>query len=365
MSALASHVINSSGDKLAYSFIARETDPITAVNVFLRGVGAPNCTLIISIQSDNAGAPSGTVLGATNNAKTAATAFAPGATYAFTGEWDLGESTGALTINARYWVTVEVAAATTLDGSNYYQTCSRGTGSAVRPNGEMCTYYDGASWASAGLYQCSFIVKRATGIYSGSATPQFYTFRATNNIWCDSDSAVDWRQGIRYKVGVQHYCIGIRIFADYVGTPPEGLIFDLFEGTTLKQSTVEIEPASAAYCDNVPAIYLFTTPVLLAANTNIYIIGRQATGTSGAAGNSYDIPCVDVSDNNYQQCFVDPDVGFAFVYGSGSDPTSFTVEDARYMPLMVPCITNLVDDLVSVAGGAGGGLPILGGSLVR
>lgn len=351
--ALAAHVLDASTEKLAWSFVARETTEILAVNAYLRGVGAPSADIILSIQSDGANKPSGTVLGATNNAKSAVTAFAPGAVYGWTGELALTETTGALTINTRYWLVMEISGTPALlDASNYYQTCMRGSGTAFRSDPASVGYYTGGAW-TVGVYQASFVLKRGTGIYTGCPTPQITSYRGTNNIWCDSDTSVDWRQGIRYKVGVQHYCAGIRIYLDYVGTPPEGLIFDLFEGSTLKQSTAEIEPASVAYGDIGVAFYMFSSPVLLSANTNIYIIGRQATSTGGAAANSYDIASIDVSDNNYAQCIVDPDMNFAFVHGSGADPTGFTVEDARYIPFMVPCITNAVDDLVCPAGSGG------------
>lgn len=353
VSALTSHVLDASTEKLAWSFVARETTEITAVNAYLRGVGAPSADIILSIQSDNANKPSGTVLGATNNAKSAAFAFAPGAAYAWTGEQALSETTGALTINTRYWLVMEISGTPTLlDGSNYYQTCMKGSGLAVRSDAASVGYYTGGAW-TVGSYQASFVLKRGAGVYTGLPTPQAVVYRGTNNIWCDSDTSVDWRQGIRYKVGVQHYCAGIRVYIDYVGTPPEGLIFDLFEESTLKQSTVEIEPALVAYGDTGVAFFQFSSFVLLSANTNIYIIGRQATSTGGAAANSYAIPCIDVSDNNYAQCLVDPDMNFAFVHGSGSDPTSFTVEDAQYVPFMIPCITNIVDDLTCPAGGGG------------
>ena len=343
------HVINGSADKLAYSFIAHDTSEISAVNVFLRGVGAPNAKLIISIQSDNgSNAPDGIPLGAA----TAAIDFAPGAAYTWTGEISLGMNTGALTVNNKYWIVIEVQAdpaPTLLDGGNYYQSCSRTSGIAYVPDGNNIGYYDGVSWTMIAR-QATFILKYTTVGYTGLPIPYDTTSLATNKIWCDSDSAVDWRQGIKYRLGISHQCIGIRCIIDRVGSPVEGLIFDLFEGSTLKQSTIEIESAQVANVDLTPAFFPFVSPVILKPNTDIYIIGRQATSTGGDAANSYDILTYDLSDVDYHQCLSDPDMNFSFVHGSGADPTGFTAETLRYMPLLVPCVSSPIDDLIGLNG---------------
>jgi len=111
----------------------------------------------------------------------------------------------------------------------------------------------------------------------------------------------------------------------------------------------------------------FSSPVLLAADTNLYIVlGQEADAGGGVLGtdggddsNDYDSRVVAVS-STYRSAALPADV--AFVYGTGDDPTAYTVSNTD-IPYIIPIISDPATDLDQAA--AGGGFPILGGSVVR
>jgi len=91
---------------------------------------------------------------------------------------------------------------------------------------------------------------------------------------------------------------------------------------------------------------LFTMPVLCAADTNLYLIVEQ-DGTS----NSHDY---DIYGTTYPVAYVaamEPGADWRFVYGTGADPTAYTVDSSGFSPRIVPLIADMAADFDQAAGG--------------
>jgi hypothetical protein len=57
--------------------------------------------------------------------------------------------------------------------------------------------------------------------------------------------------------------------------------------------------------------------------------------------------------------------GWRYVYGTGDDPSAYTVDWSGFWPICVPAITSPATDFDEAAGGGSGGGPLIGGRLVR
>lgn len=348
-----SMVIDADNDRVAYKYIPTTTSPISGVAAYWDVTGDLSTTnFIIQIETDNNDAPSGTVLGGTN-CKT--NAFAGLAADGWTGKKDFIATSGDLTVGTPVWIVFYRSSGDSMSGSHAIQFV-RATNTASSSFSLLQKYKlstdAGSTWTGATEVTCAvpIVTYHADGNYRcGTATSGTGGSSGYTDIYNDG---TEHRQGLKFKTGAQVKIVGVHLTVTCDGTPT-ALTCSVYEGSTLKDSGTIA--ASSASGDRV--IWL-ASPVMLAADTDCYVIFSQANGNDA---NDYDLQCVKI-DNTYITAVLP--TNWRFVYGSGTNPTAYTVVTDR-IPVLRLMILDLETDLDQAAGGGGGGLPILGGSVVR
>ena len=92
----------------------------------------------------------------------------------------------------------------------------------------------------------------------------------------------------------------------------------------------------------------FSSPILLASNTDIYIVLSQ-TGDGGSSSNYYRVSVYDIV-SAYIETIYSPDT--RFIYGTGDNPTTHTIETTEVV-LITPIFDDPAIDLDEGAGGGG------------
>ena len=310
-SLIAGHIpftaLDASTEQLAFKYLATTTSPITDIDFYMDITGTvTGINFVVEVQTSSSDAPSGTVLGS------ASTAFSGLAADGWTGLKTLASNTGNLTFGTFYWIVVRVSSGSP-DGSNYIQVLY---GNNVRTDlGLKVRHYNGTDWTTttAVFGIGSFVVKHADGTYSG--------FGSGDSGINASSSATDIyntnKQGLKIKFGSPVKILGVRTILNIDGSPGT-LTIRVYEGSTEKYSSPGYSAASMQ--DDTFSTFLFSSPVLLAADTNLYIIFEQS-GVSNS--NVYSLDGLDYV-STYKTTIMP--TNWDFVYGSGSDPTTFTAE---------------------------------------
>jgi len=326
-------IINDAAERIAYSFKPHKTMTVTDVDMLTYQVG--NITGVnfkMRFETDNAGVPSGTVVGA----ETAAFAGVntTGANYRPTGLQALGSS-AVLTINVTYWLVLWVDSGTP-DASNYIQGARYG----ARSNGETLRHYDGINWTNTTVVTLTglFIVKEGVN-YHGFA-PNAYSISRTTR----TDIFSTNKQGIKFRVGVLNTLVGISFIVTKSGSP-NNLVVTVYEGSTSKYTQtmlvadIPIQATNKCY---------FSSPVQLAKDTDCYIVlSQESDGGSDTA--DYDLYIYPI-DSTYINAMMP--ANYRFVYGTASDPTTLSVSTTE-IPGLVPIIFDPETELDCAAGGGG------------
>ena len=332
--------IDANTERIAASFVTGTASAIASIDLHLNFVGDTSDVVFrVGIQADSAGAPSGTYLGstdalfagqnATGNVWLGLQTLMDAATHT------TPTNTGALTIGRRYWVVIDVTTAGSIGEAKYLELF-RDTAF-----NEAILYLYTGTWsgtAAAG----AVVVKHADNTHSGWPLTAANQNHATAlDIYVNT--GVSQRQGLRFKVGAQCLVTGFLMYQNTVGTPGN-LTARLYEGAAEKAASPAIPTTEIA--DGGWTMVLFTTPVLCAADTNLYIIVEQ-DGTS----NSHDY---DIYGTTYPVAYVaamEPGADWRFVYGTGADPTAYTVDSSGFSPRIVPLIADMAADFDQAAGG--------------
>lgn len=323
-------VLDGATEKIAFKYYPSTTSAITDVDVRLNVVGNPGNFRTGVFAHD-----------ATNNAPNDAAQLGT-----YSGDWDLAAdgytglqtlatNTGALTLNTPVWIVIALGAAGgSVDGSNYIQL-QRLSGATVSQNRDMMRHYAGADWTTTAsqIMLPAFAVKHADLTYSGN--PIGLEARSTQaDIFTNAGTIQT--QGIRFKSGSQIKVLGVYYHLTKSGTP-DNLTFTVYQGDTSKYSSTEV---AANVISIGRSMSWFTSPVLLAADTDLFILATQ-TGTSDA--NDYDLHTFTI-DATYMSALAPTD--FRFVHGNGTTPSALTVSTTEF-PLMFPIIDDTASDLDS------------------
>lgn len=143
----------SSNQKIAQSFsFSRDTD-LTSIVLTLQRTGTPTDNVVIEIQSDSAGSPSGSVI-ASIGTLAASSISLLGATYPVS-------CNVSLSANTTYWLVLSRSGA--VNGSNYISQSWMSSGSA---HGGSVKIWDGNSWGSSNTadYRISFFTSKGIGV---------------------------------------------------------------------------------------------------------------------------------------------------------------------------------------------------------
>lgn len=334
--ALSNLTMDADTERLGYKYFPATTSPITDIDVYVTPTGTvTDSNFILRVETDSSDTPSGTLLG------TATPEFAGPSAGGYIGLKTLATNTGNLTLNVPVWITMLWSSGGSLSGTEYIRWAHIYGRNEV--NQERVRHYNGTNWTTTSVtsYPILFVIKHLDGTYVGLPITSAIV-SPTNAI----DIFGTNRQGIRMKFGSQVILRGIQIYLAKVGTP-NNLVASVYEGSTLKYSGT-IPQANVV--NGIISPIFFTSPVLLTANTNIYVILSQESdgGTDSA---DYDNRIYDIQ-SPYIGAILPPDM--RYVYGTGNDPTTYTVETTE-VPMMALIIDDPAVDL-DEAGGGGGGL---------
>lgn len=328
-------LMSADGQEIAIKYFPQGASPVTAVDMNIGVTGTvTGINFKYRVESDNNDMPSGTVLGA------ATPEFAGPAASGFTGERTLATDTGNLTINVPMWLIMSRSSGGSLSGSNYVSM--RGFAGANISLVRM-RQYNGSNWTTTlpATTRGAVVVKHADGSYCGIP----YTSSGLVSPVSAPDIYGSNRQGVRLKSGSQIRIPGVLLYQAKSNSPVDQVI-SVYEGSTLKYS--ETLPMSSIVSSTWQPAW-FSSPSLLAADANIYIILSQSGG-GGSDTNDYDLRVMTFSPA-YLAASQAPDI--AFVYGTSSDPTALTVSNTE-IPSIIPFILDPALDLDMSAAGGGG-----------
>lgn len=333
-------ILDGTTKKLAIKYYPSATSPITDIALRLAVTGNPG--------SFKMGIFANTYASATNGSPDDAaqlggwsTTFDLAAT-GWTSLLALATNSGNLTNGIPVWIVI-VWDSGVCDASNYIQLQQFST-SSYGSNKLLQRHYNGTDWtttASQGTPSI-IVVKHADGTYVGLPITIAIAASAAPDIFVNT--GVSQVQGFRFKCGSQIKIQGISYFLTKAGTPND-LTWSIYEGDTLKYSQSELV---ANVLSGTMSVVWFDSPVLLAADTYLYIIASQA-GTSGS--NDYDLRCWTI-DDTYIAALVPADM--RFVYGTGNTPSGLTVATTE-IPWCFPIISDPASDLDMSAGGGSSG----------
>jgi hypothetical protein len=308
--------MNSCSERLGFKFTAPTTSPVSDVDWYMDVTGTvTGVNFNIRIETDSGDAPSGTVLG------TATANFTGLAADGWTGLKALGTNTGNLTIGTPYWIVVSCASGT-LDASNYVRTFYFDA-----DIGEKIRHHNGTNWTTTAALageSAVVVVKHADTTFSGTAVTSTAAVNASDAAVGATQIYSTNKQGLRVKFGSQVKLLGAIAAFNEPGTPGS-LTLRVYEGSTEKASSPAYgEPQIYA---GEPHVVMLSSPVLLAADTFIYVIFEQS-GVSSS--NTYDIQG-GTFNSSYRDAALPTNVDF--VWGSGADPTAYTVTN-NFVPRM-------------------------------
>lgn len=334
--------IDDPAEKLAWRFYATNTEAITAVDVLLSFLGDNSgITYQLGIYTDSSGSPGSLLTGASvtfTGPASAGTRWAGGGTNPLT----LGASTGALTLNTPYWLVLEVASGTP-NGTNYVRNSRYSVQPAGAKNNTYKLYSSGA-WGSAQFTRLNiFILQHGSAGVAGIGVG--------TSIGSAANPATDiygnYRQGLKCRFGSKVGIVGIFAAITTTGSP-QNLLIKIYEGSTLK-ATEEIVPANV-----VSGLIMFSSTVVVSQDVDVYIVLLQKGSTAdnddgGNNSNDYDLSCASCPEAYWPTLYP---ANWAYVYGTGNDPTAFTSVKTT-APALQPVIMDLENDLdVPASGGA-------------
>ena len=319
-------------EKLAVKYFPATTSPITDIDLYLAPTGSvTGVNFKIQVETNGADIPSDTVLGA------ATPEFAGPGAGGFTGLKTLATNSGNLTINTPVWIVLFRSSGASLDLSNFIRLIRVG----VAMEYPRVRHYNGTKWTTTPVttYSPCLVIKHADGTYVGMPINSNPTYPANGGYIYGTN-----RNGIKLKFGSKVFLRGIQVVLYTLGTP-NNLVVSVFEGSTLKYSEtiLQTERASA-----VGSPIYFTSPILLASNTDIYIILKQESD-GGNSSNYYRSYIYDIASADYIECLCSSNL--RFVYGIGDDLTLYNIETTE-----VPNINPIIDDpAIDLDEGASGG----------
>lgn len=331
-------VIDATTEMIGFKYLPATTSPIVAVDIRLTLVGT-SPTFICSLWPDTADTPDtgGTQLGTDT----------PGWTLAATGWTGLkvfGTDSGNLTVNTPVWIVIEYSSGT-CDGSNNIQAQARGVGTLF----DRIRHYNGTNWTTTAAIQTAIpfiVIKHADGTFAGIPLTAVAARSSQNDIYVNGGTTQV--QGIRFKCGAQIKVLGVAYWITKTGSP-DALTWTAYEGDTSKYSESIAAASVISFASGIFNIAWFGSPILLAADTNLYLIASQ-TGTSDS--NDYDLTTA-VFDTTYIDAILPAD--FRFVYGNGTTPSGLTVSSTEF-PFVFPVVANMATDFDQAASGGGGSL---------
>jgi hypothetical protein len=325
-------ILANTTQKLGIQYFPSTTSPITHVD-FRQNVagGTPASeTYKIGVFADSGRAPDdATQLG------TYTSGFVGVNTDGWVGMKALGTNTGNLTLNKPVWIVIEY-----VSGSDPTTNKIQLQYVGAYPNREYMRHHNGTNWTTTTAVNGSayYCVTHADGTFSGMPITGIVTVSGLNDIYVNTGTVQT--QGIRFMCGSQVKVIGVGYLLTKTGSPND-LTWTVYEGDTSKYS--QTETAANVITTTYSTCY-FSSPVLLAADTYIYILATQ-TGTS--TSNDYTLHAA-TADASYIDAVLPPNI--RMVSGNGTTPSELTVSTTK-VPICFPIIADTTTDLDQAASG--------------
>lgn len=242
---VSTYKMDAEGHRFAWRFFPWSTSPITHVDCMLRPIG--DCSaweMTYSIQSDDGGGrtngkPSGTILGATNNAKATSGCVNGSPTLWWPG-WTVGgaplalaENTGALTLNQPYWFVCENTVAANAGASHYIYSYRY---VMTRFYGWDLTRIDDGSGnythVTAGVNVAPMLMVNTDGEWDGLVSGTQTNLTDIPRIY-----GANFR-GARYRIGGQYTIAMITARIGYAGTPSNLIVRVRVNGVTKTEEEI-------------------------------------------------------------------------------------------------------------------------------
>ena len=332
--AITNMIMDADGEELAIKYYPPTTSPITAINWFLTVVGTgSSVTLATRVESDSSDAPSGSVLGS------ASSGFSGPASSNWTTAQSLASNTGTLTLNTPVWVILARTGGSSLSGSLSFQLNGTTNVNSLA-TGDVERLFTAASWTGTAVQQviARVVITHADGTISGNPS----TGNQGNPAGVTAIYSTN-RQGLRFKAGAQVKIFGVMIELTKTGSP-SALEVLVYESTTSQYGTQSV-PAASIVTNRATPIF-FSSPIFLAANTNLYVVFRQASN-GGDASNNYTFRGMPMTSADIDAIMA-PDT--RFVSGTGDDPTALTVS-TTFAPRLFPLVDDTATDIYAPGGG--------------
>lgn len=331
--------LDASTEKIGFRYWPLTTSPIVAIDMRLNVTGTPGnfkTGVFASTGTYTADAPDDATQLGTYTAN-----WTPSGT-GWIGRKALASNTGNLTKLTQVWIVTEYVSGT-IDGTNNIQAQHWGNGTNIQPltpHGNSSRHHNGTNWTTTAgqTVVAMLVIEHEDGTYAGVP----FTTTTLARPAAATDVFGSNVQGVRFKCGAQVKVTGFFYNIFKAGSPSD-LVVEVYEGDTVKYSDTI---TAALIASSIPNIYTFTSPVLLAADTNLFLICSQS-GAGGTDANDYDLS-VYTLDTTYVSALVSSDR--RFVYGTGA-PSGLTVSTLVEVPILVPLIEDPATDYDMAAGG--------------
>lgn len=226
----------------------------------------------------------------------------------------LGSNTGNLTVNTPVWIVIEYVSGT-INAGNSIQMRHLNNTAAIIPNRDLQRHYNGTNWTGTAAQSNLplFVVKHADNTYGGLPITAALARTIRADIYVNGGTVQT--QGVRFRAATRVRLLGVCYFMTKSGTPND-LVWTVYEGDTSRYSETEV---NTQVISATKAICWFSSPVLLNANQDLFILATQ-TGTSDS--NDYDLQAFTI-----ESAYIDAllPAGMRFVYGNGTTPSSLSV----------------------------------------
>lgn len=325
-------IINADHEMVAFKYIPCSTSPIVSCDLYLDITGTvTGIDLTLEMWSNTAGTTEvldipNAVLGATGNCKVAA--FAGPAADGWTGTKTFAENSGNLTIGEPIWLVVQGHNNSgTLSGTDFFQLCR--TGNTIT-FWNIIRHHDGTNWTNTAAVagQGAVILTHLDGsmglghVANAASGSSGYTDIYDTN-----------RQAIKVRFGSKVIIAGIQNIQFAIVGTPETLQLSVYKGTSCVYGPTNTNVVAGR---TTPANIMLTSPVTCDEDSDYYFVFSQA-GTSDS--NDYDMICL-----KFDSDYIDAAAWayFRFCYGTGTDPTAYTVSDDR-----LPVCLLILDDPIN------------------